>query len=142
MTSVYRYYDASGKLLYVGTADQWERRACDHSKSKPWFGDVRRVELHFFATRKEALEAERMAIVAEHPEQNTVHNRRVNELESLNVRIGSEMRSALKMEAAASGVTVQELITSILADFFKSWSSEERGKFYRSTGQKPYGRQS
>lgn len=74
-TYLYRHFDAFGSLLYVGISLSWLMRTKAHSKSAEWFEEVARVTIEQFATREEAMEAEREAIRREKPRYNVVHNR-------------------------------------------------------------------
>jgi hypothetical protein len=67
--ALYRHYDASGTLLYVGISLSALTRLEQH-KASSWFGNIARVDIQKFETRQEALEAERIAITSERP----VHN--------------------------------------------------------------------
>jgi predicted GIY-YIG superfamily endonuclease len=73
--ALYRFYDATGALLYIGiTADpgsRWRK----HAQDKPWWHEVANIVVERHLTRTEVLEAERLAILAEHPRYNIVHNR-------------------------------------------------------------------
>lgn len=72
-TAVYRFYDASGTLLYVGICDEPMHRWSQHIK-KSWWADVRRFRLVWFPSRDEAMEAERRAIIAGKPIHNIALN--------------------------------------------------------------------
>lgn len=67
---VYRVYDASGRLLYVGCSVEVETRLAAHSTSATWWLFHDRVETEEFPTHQEALEAEATAIATEHPRWN------------------------------------------------------------------------
>lgn len=71
---VYRLASANGTLLYVGVADQPGRRIHQHYKEKHWWAEVANVDLERFPTRRDALAAERRAIINEKPLHNIVHN--------------------------------------------------------------------
>ena len=71
---LYRFYDASGQLLYVGISLHAAQRASEHRKDKAWWSDVARMEVQHLPTRGAALVAERTAIVNERPLHNVVHN--------------------------------------------------------------------
>ena len=68
---LYRAFDASGALLYVGISWLAVRRVPQHSK-KEWFDDVARVEIAKFESRDEALKAEKKAIIEERPLHNII----------------------------------------------------------------------
>ncbi|QGJ87583.1 G-I-Y-Y-I-G endonuclease [Gordonia phage Faith5x5] len=74
---VYRIYDEDGVLLYVGSTNSVRTRLNDHFIQKaPWFRFAHRVEMEQYATRYEAREAERAAILTEGPIGNTQNTSR------------------------------------------------------------------
>lgn len=73
-TAVYRPFDRLDALLYVGITNNLEARFAQHAADKDWWSAVRRIEVHWYATRREALEAEWMAIKTEGPIHNKQHN--------------------------------------------------------------------
>lgn len=72
-TYLYRFFGHDGSLLYVGISERLGARFKEHRREKPWH-EVATIRLESFATRKEAKDAERMAIQEEHPAWNVVHN--------------------------------------------------------------------
>lgn len=74
-TSLYRFYDASNVLLYIGITNSVPRRLDQHEDEKPWFLTVARVEVEHHPDRQAALDAEKNAIKAERPKYNVQHNR-------------------------------------------------------------------
>lgn len=77
-TDLYRHYDAQGVLLYVGVSLNAVGRLADHKRAAPWFCKISRVTVEHYASREAALEAERLAIVAEKPLHNVQFNAAVN----------------------------------------------------------------
>lgn len=73
-TTLYRLYNDNDRLLYVGIARNWARRAVQHSEQKSWWPEVARTALETHPTRDAALDAEREAIKTEHPIHNVKHN--------------------------------------------------------------------
>lgn len=69
-TSLYRHYDASGRLLYVGVSLAHIRRLCDHRRHSCWYWDIARIEVEHYPTTDDALIAETAAIRAEKPLYN------------------------------------------------------------------------
>ena len=67
---VYRMYDASDRLLYVGVTGHYNRRMSEHRKSQPWWLSVDRIEHTEYPDRVTAEEAERQAIRSESPRYN------------------------------------------------------------------------
>jgi hypothetical protein len=74
-TTLYRFYDADDRLLYVGISERGPERWRAHRKDKPWWTEVVRTTTEHYDNRAAALEAERAAIIAEQPAYNVVHNR-------------------------------------------------------------------
>ena len=75
-TFLYRLYDDSGQLLYIGISNSPIRRGSQHIDRQPWAHQVRRQEWsNPYPTREAALEAERQAIIAEQPRYNIVHGK-------------------------------------------------------------------
>ena len=76
-TAVYRLFDGSGRLLYIGMGDG-RARLKSHLRSKPWRHDIDqgKTVVAWFDTRAEAAAAETEAIQAERPAHNVVHRPR------------------------------------------------------------------
>lgn len=68
--TVYRAFDAAGRLLYVGCTVDVESRLRAHSDGSPWFLFHADVTLEHFDSYDDALEAEAFAILTEHPRWN------------------------------------------------------------------------
>lgn len=68
--TVYRCYDTSGRLLYVGYSADIAERLRQHRRSSPWFSGVDRITVKVFRTRVEASNAEMDAIRTEWPLHN------------------------------------------------------------------------
>lgn len=73
-TSVYRYYDKLGLLLYVGVTGRAGRRNREHSKRAPFWPYVARQEVDHFSTPEQALIHEAKLIRINKPPFNTIHN--------------------------------------------------------------------
>lgn len=110
--ALYRHYDASNTLLYVGVSLNALVRLQQHKVSH-WFDDITRVDIQKFASREEVLEAERVAITSENP----VHNIS---------RPKPKSAKAVKAEklADASNESRQEIVSSI-ATFYPLYSLKE-----------------
>jgi len=72
---VYRFRDASGRLLYVGSTGSLSRRLSEHQRTKAWYGEIAAVEVAHWPNRDAAFAAEEIAIRDECPRYNIVHNR-------------------------------------------------------------------
>lgn len=69
-TTLYRFFDAAGRLLYVGISSQPFARLMQHREDKPWWSDIASTKLEHFGDRALALAAELAAIKAENPLHN------------------------------------------------------------------------
>lgn len=70
-TALYRLYDASDTLVYLGIAYDPDNRWYQHSRERKWWPQVTRKTVTWYDTRELAEAAETAAIRAERP----VHNR-------------------------------------------------------------------
>lgn len=68
--TLYRAYDSSGRLLYVGISVDPKRRLAQHRREKDWWPEVDRVAEEVWPDRASAQEAETLAVQSEGP----VHN--------------------------------------------------------------------
>jgi len=71
-TAVYRFYDSTGVLLYVGITDSPAARWRDHAKRKPWWSQVAERTLAWHPCRQDAAAEELEAIRTEKPIYNVV----------------------------------------------------------------------
>lgn len=71
---LYRIYDASGVLLYVGATTKPSARVHTHSVTQPWWDDAARIDLQHFGALDELNSAERAAIESEKPRHNVLHS--------------------------------------------------------------------
>jgi predicted GIY-YIG superfamily endonuclease len=72
--SLYRFYNAAGKLLYIGITNSPKARFADHRKKKSWWPEVAVREICHYPTRTAVLVAEQAAIKAERPVHNVIYN--------------------------------------------------------------------
>lgn len=72
-TSLYRFYDADGALLYVGITSRGPYRWQEHEAHRAWWALVASSRVEHFEDRDEAASAERAAIRAEKPLHNVTH---------------------------------------------------------------------
>lgn len=69
--SLYRLFDASDRLLYIGISNSALARWEAHRKSKPWWPEVANVSVEHFDSRQAAFAAEALAIKEEGPPYNS-----------------------------------------------------------------------
>lgn len=72
--ALYRFWDSSDVLLYVGITLNPGERWKQHRADKPWWSEVAKVTVENHPDRAAVLDAERDAILAEGPKYNIVHN--------------------------------------------------------------------
>lgn len=69
-TTLYRYFDSEGQLLYVGITKNQFNRLQDHAKIQPWWHEVVTGTFSHYQSREEALDAETVTIATEMPKYN------------------------------------------------------------------------
>jgi len=69
-TFLYRLYDATGNLLYVGITSDIARRMNQHATDKAWWPEVARKTIELHPSRSDAGFAEMAAVRKEHPRHN------------------------------------------------------------------------
>lgn len=72
--TVYRYYDAADRLLYVGCTQDVKKRSVQHRYHSPWWKEAAKVTLAEFDCERDALAAEQDAIQRESPRFNVMHS--------------------------------------------------------------------
>lgn len=72
--ALYRFFDRSDVLLYVGITIDIGARFKKHQAEKPWWIEVEHIGIEQHATRREALDAESRAILTEQPLYNVAQN--------------------------------------------------------------------
>lgn len=70
---LYRFYSATGQLLYIGITMNPPERFKSHRDSKEWWKLVSGITVENYLSREELAQAERRAIQVEHPLHNVVH---------------------------------------------------------------------
>lgn len=73
-TSLYRFFNASGELLYVGITSRDVTRWESHAKTKEWWPAVAATTVEHYDSRSLAEAAEAEAIRTERPRHNVVHS--------------------------------------------------------------------
>jgi hypothetical protein len=70
--ALYRHFNSSGELLYVGLSINPSYRQEQHRANSSWVSEIVTFTVERFATRDEMIEAERSAIRNENPKYNRV----------------------------------------------------------------------
>lgn len=73
-TTLYRYFDRGGAILYIGITSAGPERMLKHSEASDWWDLAASCTLVHFDHQDAALEAERLAIIAERPPYNRDHH--------------------------------------------------------------------
>jgi hypothetical protein len=68
--TLYRFFDETSTLLYVGQTTNWGARFLAHAGDKPWWAEVVRVTLEHYDDADECARAEARAILDENPRFN------------------------------------------------------------------------
>lgn len=79
-TTLYRYFDSDGRLLYVGITKNLFQRQDQHSRTQPWWHEVATATFQHLDNRDSALFAETAAIARELPKYNKAGPTISNEL--------------------------------------------------------------
>lgn len=75
-TQLYRHFDASGRLLYVGISNDARQRLQQHLKCCDWRARFSSMTVEEHPTRGSAVDAEARAILEEHPIYNRAGRRK------------------------------------------------------------------
>lgn len=67
---VYRAFDPSGQLLYVGRTKRFRERMTSHRRLSAWWAEATSITIEAYATQVDAAHAERAAIANERPRFN------------------------------------------------------------------------
>jgi predicted GIY-YIG superfamily endonuclease len=74
MNVLYRFFDFSGQLLYVGMTNNPSKRLRRHRSEKWWWVEIANIQLQHFSNRYDLRAAELEAIRSEKPIYNIVEN--------------------------------------------------------------------
>ncbi|MFE2140221.1 GIY-YIG nuclease family protein [Streptomyces sp. NPDC059456] len=108
-TALYRLYNATGALLYVGITCDPERRFGDHT-TKGWWSTVDHGTLKWFNSESLALEAELEAILTEAPKHNIQGTKPYRERQrEVALAISPEKRRARSVGQQARAIQVRTL---------------------------------
>ena len=73
-TTLYRYFDSEGQLLYVGITGNIKGRQSQHAKKAEWFSQIANATYEHYDFRNDAFRAEAIAIRTEKPIHNIAMN--------------------------------------------------------------------
>ena len=69
-TALYRLYDSTEALLYVGVTGDPRRRFRQHERDKPWWPQVATRDIEWFPDKRSALDTERDTVRNDAPRYN------------------------------------------------------------------------
>ena len=72
-TTLYRFFDADGRLLYIGITSAGANRWIEHEHNRAWWSQVASSTTEHYPDGASAAAAETAAIQAEQPPYNTRH---------------------------------------------------------------------
>jgi predicted GIY-YIG superfamily endonuclease len=84
MCVLYKHYDSTGDLLYVGVSTNPFSRTKTHLRNSHWSRKISVITFEKFENKKEALEAEFKAITNENPKYNIIG--KVNYTKSVHIK--------------------------------------------------------
>jgi hypothetical protein len=73
-TSVYRYFDLEGRIIYVGVTSRGPQRQAQHAVTAEWWPHVSAQDVEHLSTREAALKREKWLIERHRPPFNRQHN--------------------------------------------------------------------
>ena len=79
-TCLYRHFDQTGALLYVGISGNPFARTCQHKTTADHFHEITKINIEWFDSREVALVRETEAIKNESPKYNNYNSTRKREI--------------------------------------------------------------
>ena len=114
-TQLYRHFDENNNLLYVGISLSTFNRLSQHRDHSEWFKQIKNVTIEHFATREEAMAAERKAIKSEAPKFNIAMRKTMAEIEKEQKALTQEQYRIEKLAMAERKQVVQRYVQHYLA---------------------------
>lgn len=115
-TTLYRHFDKSHVLLYVGITRNHVTRLHQHMGGSAWAKDIVRVEYTHYPDRVQAMAAEDDAIISERPLWNKVGNK-INSREAMQrlvLDIPFTLHHAIKLACTQRGTTMKDEVMALL----------------------------
>ena len=119
---LYRLRTAEGELLYVGITRNWPQRMTQHQADKPWWSDVRDIEIvAVLGTRQQVEAIEKAVIKTEAPTYNKTHA----VLPPGRVVLGARAQNSLREARHGSSTNItsaqRKLIIEMYSDYGPEW---------------------
>jgi predicted GIY-YIG superfamily endonuclease len=133
-TVVYRFFDRTGRLLYVGITYDPAERWKHHAAKTRWWRDAADNTLEWYGTRAEAERAEQVAIRYEKPLYNKAGSANAYQGPTTKrgmrlprrVHVADDIWADFEKLCAEEGVTPEEAITAHIAGRIKADRLEKR----------------
>jgi DNA-binding phage protein len=115
--SLYRHWDANGRLLYVGVSLSALARLRRHRHVSNWQDLIAEVKIEHFENRKLAMAAEREAILQENPLFNGGGNREMHEVSPVvadlveKIKASGKTRTQVARDAGVAERQIYHLLT-------------------------------
>ncbi|MFD9834483.1 GIY-YIG nuclease family protein [[Kitasatospora] papulosa] len=103
-SAVYRLFDDTGRLLYVGLSTNPMNRWAAHAEQHAWWPDVANFTVAWYGARVEAAAEEKRAIREESPLRNTHSTGRHGAVTGAGVRARNEAQRNLLVRKAPEAV--------------------------------------
>lgn len=114
-TALYRTFDASGVLLYIGISKNFGTRWKQHARVQPWWPDIQRQTVEWYPDWDVAHAAEVAAIRTENPRFNVMH---AVHTEKVRARRGPARRPKPKpAPVSARDVEIKRILIEAQADY-------------------------
>lgn len=124
--ALYRFYDRTDALLYVGITVDLPARIKNHSRKKSWWRDVHHIAVEQHDTRQEALDAEAEAIREEGPLHNDQHNLMVQVADAPPGRCSEQDDDAIELAKQILGNLDDDDRDMVLSDERLDFDGNER----------------
>lgn len=128
---LYKHYDKSGQLLYVGITNNLRVRHVAHKRDSFWFLDIARFKSNKFDTKREAVAAEIEAIRELRPLHNVTYSVDAdgNQLSAETIQIKRSIRLAIARSGKKQHEIANEVGVTQMA--ISHWQSEKLDKLPR-----------
>jgi predicted GIY-YIG superfamily endonuclease len=138
-TFVYRLYNASDELLYIGMSGRLMARIETHTQTQPWRDQIAYVKADGFPNRKAASRAEREAIRIENPKYNVLHKTPEALMLDKLQQFWETLDDREKSEALAASKTIKDEIAGPHAQHIRQLHAALFALFNQSQGlQSPH----
>ena len=129
--TLYRLFDESGELLYVGITSNPERRLHHHKHTKPWWSEVATVTFENHPTGDDVAAAEADAIESERPRYNVRPGKRTDvrifrvpgvgkrPMVMRTIRVPASLWDDAKACASEEGANISDIVRELVEDYVR-----------------------